>query len=410
MTRALRLYVRDDALRIVAPLDRYETAEVVPKFNPVSLETCGTVEVSGVDANSRAGRALLAPGAGLVASLDGHRFFSALVDAPSRSRAGAGKPSLSVFGYSDESLAASREAWPVPASDSVDAQDAQAYDTWLGSAADGIRYYLRRNLGSGARPSARVPAFVVSDDGATAGRRTVGRARFHNVAALITELAASPGLGWRILHDPGTAQLIASVFTPRDRRAHARFSTSLRNMGSYSLSTPKAKLTDVVAAGGGQGTARRFARYTEPAAWYDYRGSFTDRRDVGGGKDQEMTAEELASVQEELEQAARDAVASAASAVSFSFDVRDTPAVGFLRPDNRGGYGPLDQVTVVVEDQELVDVVRQVSVQSTAGGLDIRATVGGPDAKDSRMSPAYAALTKRIVSQERRLAALERSQ
>lgn len=410
MTRDLRLYVRDEQLRTVTILDRYETAEVVPKFNPVSLETCGTLEVSGIAVDSRAGRALLAPGAGINVSLDGKRFFTSLVESQSRSRAGSSGARMSVFCYADDSLAAVREAWPVPGQDSLAAQDAQEADTWVGEAAGGIRHYLRRNLAAEARTSSRVPLLEVPA-GSSLGRRVVGRGRFHNVAELVSGLALAGGeLGWRILHDPALGRLVATVFAPRDRSAHARFSTQLRNMSSYELSTPKARLTDSVAAGGGQGTARRFARYTQPAAWYDYRGSFVDRRDVGGGADQQMTAEELARVEEELQQAAQEAVLGAASASTFNFVVKDTPAVGFLRPDNRGGYGPLDKVTVMTEGQKLVDVVRQVSIQRTSSGLDIKATVGGPNAKDSAMSSAFAGVIKRMVDQERRLARLERSQ
>ena len=79
--RRLRVQVRDADLRMVAPLDHYAEAEFVPKFNPVSRETCGTFLVKlpmdlpeGRGPNPAAA-AFLQPGAGVVASLDGQRFF-----------------------------------------------------------------------------------------------------------------------------------------------------------------------------------------------------------------------------------------------------------------------------------------------------------------------------------------------
>lgn len=407
MTRTLRLQVRDADLNIVTVLDRYESCEIVPKFNPRSIETCGTFEVDGIDVDSLAGDALLQPGAGLVASLDGVRFFSGLVETPERSRTGSATSRMRVFGYSDDVLVASRQAWPVPTTDSLASQTVDA-DLFNGNASDAIRYYLGRNLvGPTARPSTRVPNLTVPA-GASFGANVRGRARFHNLAELVSGLAAAAGgggIGWRVLHQPAGG-LEAAVYQPRNRSAHARFSTRMRNLTSYTYATPKATVTRAVGAGGGEGSARLFAEHSVPAAWHEYRETFIDRRDAGGGAG--STAQEIADATVELQQDATEAVVEGAADASFTATVADTPAVGFLRPDDQGGYGPLDTVTVTVDGESITAMVRSVSVQHTEFGVEVRPTVGGPDASDSALGP-YADLLKRLLAAERRVARLERS-
>lgn len=404
--RKLRLQVRAADLRVVAPIDTYDEAEIVPKFNPVSLETCGTFLIKlpmrryddhGTLGWNPAAVALLEDGAGITSSLDRQPLMTGLVEAPERSRTGSGTEQLEVFGYSDEQLLAVRNAWPVPTSDLLSAQDAQPYDVRNGPAETVVKQYVAANAGPSAPAARRVPALTIQAD-AGLGSTVRGRARFYNLAQLVTDLCSEGGgLGWRVVHVAD--ELRFEVFQPRDRTRHARFSPALRNLASYRLATPKDTVTRAIAAGGGQGVNRLFSesKFTRP--WYQYREAYIDRRDAGGGADQVMTTEERAAAAEELYQSANDAVVKGQTPASFSAPVQDTPSVGFMRQ-----YGPLDRVSVSVYGTPLQDVVRQVSVKATSdGGVRIFPTVGVPDQDPD------ADQIRRLRAAERRLARLERS-
>lgn len=406
--RVLRIQAVDASLNVIGPVDDYETAEFVCKFGPVSVETCGTFTITGIPRDSRTGLALTNGGAGVIASLDGRRFFPGLVTKPTRSRAGAGAATLDVFGYHYDVLTARRNAWPVPTTDSTTAQDAVEADIYRGNAAQAIRYYLERNLGPTARATSRVPNLTVPT-GPNAGTNVTGRGRFHNLAEVVSGLAAAGGgLAWQTVFAPPNA-LAVEVFAPRDRSAHARFSEQLRNVEDSTYTTPHPTVTAGLALGGGQGVNRRVARQAVASSWWDFAETVIDRRDAGGALDDDLTPEELADVEAELLQAVTKALEEGRPAASFTATLLDSPAVGFLRPDSQGGYGPLDKVTVTVDGQPLVDVVRQVTVKRTSGDLAIRATVGAPEARTAALGP-LGELLVRLRRTERELAHLQRSQ
>lgn len=403
--RKLRLQVRRADLKIAAPIDVYTEAEIVVKFNPVNLETCSTFMVrmpmrvrdgSGRLRWNRAATALLETDAGITSSLDGERLLAGDVEEPERSRTGRGVERLEVFGYSDDQILASRNAWPVPSSDVVTEQDAKPYDIRNGIAEDVIKAYVDAGVGPAAPVARRVGPLVIPPSSGL-GTSVSGRARFYNLADLCTDLCSKGGgLGWRVVHVG--AELHFEVFQPRDRTKHARFSPALRNLESYRFVTPKDQVTRALALGGGQGTDRLIREFGSPVSWHKYREAVIDRRDAGGGAAETMTTEERAAAAAELEQAAADAVAKGQSPASFHAPVQDTPAVGFMRE-----YRGLDRVRVNVLGTSLEDIVRQVSVEAGPKGIQIYPTVGvpgeGPDAD----------LTSRLQAAERRLANLERS-
>jgi hypothetical protein len=376
------MQVRDAALQIVAPVDHYFDAEIVSKWNPTSVETCGTFTVR-LPMESRAAAALREDGAGLVASLDGVRFFSGLVEEPERTRTAGGRGVLSVFGRSDDALLAVRNAWPVPSSDDLAAQGGSAYDVRTGAGETVVKAYVSANAGAASPVARRVPSLAVPTSTGL-GSSVTGRARFTGLAELVSSLCvAAGGLGWRVVQQGN--QLVFEVFEPRDRSKHARFSVALRNLTSYKLATPKATVSRAITAGGGEGTARIFRQALNSSAWHAYRESFVDQRQTT----------DLA----ELDQAAAEALAEGEGKPSFSAPVQDTPAVAFLRD-----YGPLDLVTVSAEGVPYVDVVTQASVRATPERLTVIPTVGAPDAGP------LPGLVTRLRAAERRLAHIERSQ
>lgn len=402
--RKLRLQVRNADLLVVAPLDLYSEAEFVLKWNPISLETCSTFMVSlpmrRRDAFGRlrwnpAAVALLEDGAGITSSLDGQRLLTGSVEEPERTRSGSGPERLDVFGYSDDQWIAVRNAWPAPYSNSLETQDAAAYDVRNGPCETVVKGYVDANAGPSSPAERRVGKLVVPPSTGL-GSVIPGRARFYNLAETITDLCSEGGgLGWRVVQVG--LELRFEVFQPRDRTKHARFSPELRNLTSYKLMTPKAKVTRAIAAGGGQGVNRLFQEAKVAVPWWKYREAYIDRRDAGGGTEQVMTGDERLAAQAELVKAATDAVASGQLAASFAAPIQDTPAVGFMRQ-----YGALDKVTVSVGGASLQDVVRQVSVKGNEAGVDIVPTVGvasqAPDAD----------LIRRLQDLERRQTRIER--
>lgn len=369
------LYLRDEGLRRLGEIEDFDKIECVLRHRRTGtwlLDLPATTELAGE----------MTEGRGLIVERDGAVLLSGpLVTAKRKSD--KGKRTLTVGGVTDTVYLERRLALPVP---SGPPYTAAAYDDKSGNAETVLRHFVDRNLGPAATTARRLPAFTLQPDLAR-GTSVRGRARFPVLLELLDELAAAGGdLGFAVVQ-VGTG-LQFQVTVPQDRTRTAVFSEELGNLGGYELTLTAAVGDYVIAAGGGEGTARTFvergtASANDPRRRHEL---FRDRRDTT----------DLA----ELEQTITETLAETASSTSLSLSPIDTEAVRFGRD-----YALGDRVTVQVEGQDVVDVVREVTLTLTPDGGDVVTPAIGTPGAGAAVLPGLFDTLRRLG---RRLSNLER--
>ena len=186
------------------------------------------------------------------------------------------------------------------------------------------------------------------------------------------------------------------IYQPRDLTGAARFSEGIGNlrMLSYARQSPTANVALV--AGEGKGTARVVREYRDAdsaAAWDEWVETWVDRRDT--------------SDPDQLEQAARDALAQGAQTVELAATPIDTPTLRY-GPDVPAagvqGYGLGDLVTIEpLPGEQVAQLVREVHLEASPDeGETVTPLVGTAQASSD---PTWITTVARL---ERRVAAVER--
>jgi hypothetical protein len=370
-----KLHVRSADLRRVAEVDDYTQLELVMRFNRT-----GTW-VLDLPAGTEAAAALAGFDAGLIVTRDGRTVMSGPVTGITRQR-DADTNSLTVAGVDDSVWLARRLALPVP---SGPPYTAAAYDVRSGAAETVLRAYVDANLGPGARPERRVLGLTLAPD-QLRGKTVKGRARFQTVGELLARLALV-GLGYRIVQ-VGNG-LVFEVYVPTDRTRTAVFSEELGNLDGFTYQAQAAEANYVIAAGGGEGTARVFAERGDSTSIVRY-------GRIETFLDQRQTTDPT-----ELQQAIDEELAERAEQVGLSISPADTEALKFGRDYDLG-----DRVTVMVDSTPIRDVLREVKITLDGGGETVTPTVGTPDGPRPgqvlRLFDRMRSLQRRVSNVERR--------
>lgn len=347
--------VRNAALQRVGKLGRLTSLNVTARYNDVGSWSL-TIPLGSAQAS------LFTQTAGVIIHY-GDETGPVLMSGPvwqieeewNEQNPGAG--TLVVTGKSDEKVIAERLAYQVPTSVAT-SQSASEYDRQTGVGETVIKSYVNRNAGPGALLARRVAGLTIETDAAR-GSTVKGSARMTPLADLITPLALSAGLGWRVVQ-VGTG-LEFQIYAPTDRTATARFSPELRNLGSFKRTRTAPSVTAAVVGGQGDGTARTFVENidtTAQTAWGTRAELFIDRRD---------TADAV-----ELAQAATEALVESGPQTGLALATVDNAQLVFGT-----NYGLGDRVTVEYGSTVVADVLREVEITWNAqDGPSLRTTVG----------------------------------
>jgi hypothetical protein len=264
-----------------------------------------------------------------------------------------------------------------------------AYDTRSGIGSTVMRAYVDANIGPSAASGWAVPALTIGAD-PVVGSSVSMDARWTPLYDVLHSLAISAGgLGFRVLQI-GTG-LQFQVWQPADHSADIVFGRGLDNLGDYSYTQTRPTANYIVCGGGGELTARVIRENWDSAsltAWGRVT-MFRDRRDTTDTTLMDQT------IDEEL---VKGAALTAVTADLLSLPGRAWP----------GDFGLGDQVTVVIEDEPIVDIVQQISIDvSGSDGEVIIPRIGSPDVD---LSPAgwFDRLLTRQAQQAVRIGNLER--
>jgi hypothetical protein len=372
--------VRNSALARVGKLDRLTSLTVTPRFNGV-----GAWSLSLPLGSAQA--ALFTPTSGVIVYY-GDEGGPVLMSGPVKqleevwdeSNPGAG--TLTVTGLSDEKVVADRLAYQVPGS-AATSQGGSEYDRRSGVAETVVKAYVNLNAGPGALAARRVTGLTIETDAAR-GATVKGSARMTPLAELITPLALSGGIGWRVVQVG--AGLVFQCYAPTDRTLTARFSRELGNLRSYRRTRTGPDVTAAVVGGGGDGTARIFREIIDTTAQTDWAvraESFIDRRDTTDTT--------------ELDQAGTEATVEGGPQTGLALGTLDTPGLVYGTH-----YGLGDKVTAEPGGgvTPVADVLREVEITwSASDGPRTTSTVGTSAATGSpRLIRALQTLNAKVAA------------
>lgn len=326
---------------------------------------------------------LLEPGGGILIA----RHGQVLIDGPytnitqTRSKE-APDGTITLSGVSDEHVVADRLAYRDPAH-AANVQ-ATALDTRTGPAETVIYAYVNANAGPAALPARVTPGLALAPNLAR-GSVVTGNATFDVLSDLITTLALTDDLGWRV--NPVGTGLVFEVYQPRDLTATVRFSWDLANILSYTYGTGSPLVTRETVLGSGTGTARVIVEVGDPAAETEW------LRRIEKVLDQSSTTDAPT-----LTQAGTAQLATDAPALNLTIQPTDTATAAFGID-----WGLGDKVTVIVAGAELSQVVRQVDVTVNELGEVLFPVIGIPGTTNVPWTYTQArALIKAVQDQQRR--------
>lgn len=370
-TPPYRVEVRDPARARVGQVDRLTNLELVPRYNAVGGWTmklpAGTAQA-----------ALLQRGGWVSISADsGTRIFDGWIAGrkTERSESAPHDGTLTVYGPSADKVLLERLAVQVPGQP-VTNQSGAAYDRRSGAGETVIKAYVNLNAGPGAVTARETPGLVIESDLAR-GSNVKASARMSNLLDLITPLAQSAGLGFRVVFNTA-GELEFRVFVPVDRTGTARFAFELGNLVEFTHTEEAARATVAVVGDADDLTARVFREVIDTAAialWGNRAEVFVDKRDVTDT--------------DELDQAGAEAVVEGGPVDGLSMRAVDTPNLAYAVNYHLG-----DRVTVA----GVADVLREVKITWDAeSGALTESTVGTATTTGTpRMIARLLALTRKV--------------
>jgi hypothetical protein len=361
------LYVTDRVGTRVAPVDPYESAEIIGRANDVS-----TWQVT-LPTDTEAGQLFISDSfARLEVVLDSDVWRSGPVTHLERTVDVDGD-TLQVTGADDTIWLARRNAHPQPAS-AAPPYSSSAYDVHAGPLSVVLAELVRVNAGPSAVPARRVPGLTVPVP-AAAGPATTVSARWQNLLQLCQDTARPSGLVFDV------RDLIFEAFMPAE--SGAVFSAGLETLAGWKMASQAPTANQVVVAGQGDLADRLIREQTNAASvgQWGLAESFSDRRD---------TADPA-----ELDKAGAEALAASVTPVTVVFTPLDTDGQTFGQDWQLG-----DIVTVVAGGLTVVDQVLEVHVTLDDQGATVIPSVGAP-AGDLALFRTMAGLDRRVRQLER---------
>lgn len=371
------LYLRDPLLQRQGQIDQFAEFEAIARFNGVGTWTLT------LDATLDAAADLAQPDWGIeLVDEDGATVFSGPYYDYGRQK-DANKDQVTLIGYDDMICLKDRLAHPQPAS-SVPPYSSQEQDVRTATTGSTVlRDYVFVNAADAAIPARQTYGLTVGGD-PLVGTEITGRARWQVLLDFLTGLALEAGgLGFRVVKI-GTA-LEFQVYQPTDKSGTVKFSVDLGSLGSYSFGKSRPDTNYVFVGGAGEGTARTIVESQDPVdmvLWGRRIESFADRRDTA--------------VADELSSAGAKALAEGQGKTRLEFTPVDIDGAMYRIDYNLG-----DMVTAVL-DEQIVEVIRQVTISLKPGQVRVLPAIGTPSVDNSlRTFSQIAALRRRIIQLER---------
>lgn len=368
---ALRVYARDAALQRIGQVTDHTDLTVVPRYNAIGAMTMS------ISADSPMAPLLVEGNGLIVKTATGQTVLSGPIRTPDwqRSESDSGSGRLTIGAVSDDEILARYTCWPSPTA-AIGSQTASVYKIDVAAAETGMRNLVNLNCGPGSLASRKNPLLTLAANG-TRGPALVREVnQFDNLLVVLQDIAAAAGLGFRVIQVGSNLEF--QVFQPADLSGTARFSFGLGNLTDASYSTTPPTCTRALVVAGGGTSPRVCQTYTR-----------TDPLFPGLAIEQfvDLTSVDTASVDlaAQMDQAGEEALSNGAGQGSLSISPIDLPQLRYGRDYNVG-----DTVGAQIRGGTwYTDVVREVTLSSSAGGSSAKATVGGDSSGTGTVARIY---------------------
>lgn len=343
----LHIYVRDVSRNRIAEIDDFQTLKVVTKWtdngggtstNEFGSQGSWTITIPGGTAVSKL---LDNDQAGIIIERDGETLISGPVGMVNPQYKN-GYEIVNISGP-DESVWLTRRSC-IPC---LPPYNDTANDVQSGLAETVIKHYVDFNLGPGTQAGRGLSGFHVAPDqhrGSTVSAST----RFDMLNTVLTNLALAGGdLGYGITLGPagyGKTDLVFDVSQGRDRSNEVSFSLELGNINEYDYERSLPDANAVIVGGSGQGTARLFTELVDQASitqWGRLEGPLVDERNSNDPA--------------YLLQSGQKALTTSAAKNSIAVTAVSIPSIAYRTHWQLG-----DKVTVILNDQPVVDTIREI--------------------------------------------------
>ncbi|MFI5802978.1 hypothetical protein [Streptomyces sp. NPDC051561] len=193
-----------------------------------------------------------------------------------------GPGSLYISGKCHNRLAYSRLAFPEPASPIPRQYAGRSTRAVASGAGSAIWSELSSALGPSALPDRRILGLNVGTDPQSGGKVT-DSLRYDVIGTKLEEWCKARDLGYRFIYNADSQEVDLKVYAPRDLSREIRFSPELGNLREYIYTLTGPRITRVVVACQGEGSARYIWQLIDSASeseWGTSYEQFVDRRDV----------------------------------------------------------------------------------------------------------------------------------
>ncbi|QAY17223.1 minor tail protein [Streptomyces phage Bovely] len=382
--RDLTVEVRDKDLNRVGAIRPEELIlELEDQFNNV-----GTWKLT-LAAEHPLSTALRTPGSGVIVTGP----IDILMSGPTTKNEYASTPedpggSIVFEGISDTCILSDHLAFPDPSNVNPTTQTL-AHDVRTGNVETIMHAYVNANIGPSA-PLARRKANLIMGTNGARGPVVRKTARFPVLGNLLSELAILADLGFRVVQRDDN--LVFETYEVTDRSAYIRLDIWNNTLAGARVAITPPSATRIIVAGQGELVDRNFREVTTAES---VAGETEWGRRIEVFKDQRNTNEN-----DELDDSGLEILKEKGfTAVAAQAVPMEDSSVEFGRD-----WGMGDQVSVVVNEQELTATVTGMVLKATNEGFRVGALIGDPTGFS-----ADAAYSKRVQSTENRVSQLERN-
>jgi hypothetical protein len=265
-----------------------------------------------------------------------------------------------IEGTTDNIVLTEKLAFPTPSQSDVSLQSV-SYDTRVGKAEKIMKEYVNVNIGPSA-PTARRIANLTVEAGDTLGPTLTYSARFDNLDKLIYAIATVSKLSYNIVQED--EDLVFKVFQPTNRSAAVRLDIDNGQLEKTEYTYRLPEVTRVIVGGAGALTQREFIQRTSTES--------LAAETLWGRKIEVFKDQRSAQSEDELFNAGDEELEERGKTIETVVVVPSENQNMIFGRDWFLG----DTVSVVIGNQEITQVVKEVAVTVNSSGLTLKATVG----------------------------------
>jgi hypothetical protein len=265
-----------------------------------------------------------------------------------------------IEGATDNIILTEKLAFPTPTTADVSAQSI-SYDTRVGKAQKIMKDYVDANIGPSAPVERRVSNLTI-EAGDTLGPTLTYSARFDNLDKLVYAIATVGKLSYNIVQEG--SNLVFKVYAPTDRSAAIRMDIFNGQLEKTEYTYRMPEVTRVIVGGAGALTQREFLQRTSTDS--------LNAETAWGRKIEVFKDQRSAQSEDELENAGDEELEERGKTIETVVVVPNENQNMVFGKDWFLG----DTVSVIVGNEQITQIVKEVAVVVNDSGLSLRATVG----------------------------------